>query len=135
MPLELEIDSANFGTVDDFNFKDITNGGANRFWYDQKNDVLKIAGSDVGGRESYDDINAFLTRAADLYDGAFISGQQQVKYDGSGELGYSIQGENDNIVKFGPDNHNGATRIEFENAQDAQNFLDLVNVLDDMNFI
>ena len=133
--MSIDIDSDNFGTVTDFNFKDITNGGANRFWFNENADTLMIAGSDVGGREAYDDVNAFLNRAIELYDGTFISGQQTVNYDGSGELGYSITGENANVVKFGPSNHGGSTRIEFDNAKEAQNFLDLVQILDSMDFI
>lgn len=125
------LESDDFGDVFDFNFRDITNSGANRFWFDEKNDVLKVAGSDVRGRESFDDVNDFLDRAIELYDG---SANDTVNYDGSGELGYGLKDGTDNVVKFGVANVHGSTLVTFDDAKDAQNFLEFVDVLDQAGF-
>ncbi|MEM8853643.1 MAG: hypothetical protein AAGD34_08080 [Pseudomonadota bacterium] len=111
-------------------FKGITNGGANRFWFNGEDDslVFKVAGADVGGRESFTDVNDFIDRAAELFDVQSTNGS--ANYDGSGELQYGIIGADQNVVKLGPGNHNGSAKYTFDSAEDAANFMSFLEALD-----
>lgn len=111
-----------------------TNGGANRFWIEDKGDdafVFRIAGSDVSGRYQTTDINAFVNKAARLFDG---------KVEKSGNLSIAtldeVGGDDPNInvnasneVTVGGEGVSGGFRWQFDDAQDAQNFADFLDLL------
>lgn len=103
-----------------FNFTDITNGGANRFWVTDQFE-FKVAGADVSGRETYICVNDWLDRAADLYDGYTVSfgNANQSSYP-AGQV--VVQGNA--IVKLSGSGVDGSYRFQFSSVNEADNFAD-----------
>ncbi|MEM8680847.1 MAG: hypothetical protein AAGF97_15975 [Planctomycetota bacterium] len=102
-----------------FNFKGITNGGANRFWVNDQDQFFR-AGSDVAGRPSTADVNVWLEEAAVLYNGSKVS-QGNVNCSNYPSAS-QVQVQDNGIVKLAGDGVGGQYRYGFNSVEEAENF-------------
>lgn len=100
-----------------FNYRAITNGGGNRMWVSASCDY-KVAGADVSGRETYQSVNDWLARVAELYDGTVVSSGTVT--GPISESGVVVQGNA--IVKLATTNVGGQYRYQFNTIDEGANF-------------
>lgn len=103
-----------------------TNGGANRFWVsggEGEDFSFNVWGHSVSGTDSFDNIEDWIARAADLFDGTVKrlgSFSDSVLDSRDGQLSNVVV--DDDVVRLGGQNIGGAFVFEFDSNDDAENF-------------
>lgn len=138
----MTISSANFGDIEDFKFTDTVPGSTwNTFVYNDARDELGIR--DSSGITFYDDFNEFLEAAMVAYGGEFTNNNfgtsvEAVQVtDNEAEINYAFKPSDASIIKL--DDHfggyEGITLMDFGTEDVASQFMDLLTVLDNADFI
>ena len=103
-----------------FRFRQDTNGGANTFGFD--GDAFFISGQGVGGRPPFQDVDDFLQRAAQVFDGTIEStGRIDDQRLPSGSSPFVSVTRNDE-VKITGRSIGGTYRVQFDNRAEAKTF-------------